>query len=91
MKDNARIFADRQLAYFDELMKRSAPVSGEAVAAQRACIRFCGDLQEVMASILAEVPAGKVEETVSRWICEMSAAVYGDGASAVQKVKGAGK
>lgn len=90
MKDNAKIFAERQLAYFDELMKRSAPVSGEAVAAQRACIRFCGDLQEVMASVLAEVPAGKVEETVSRWIREMSESVWGGTVSPVQK-KGAGK
>ena len=89
MKDNAKIFAERQLAYLEELMKRSAPVSGETVAAQRACIRFCGDLQEIMASILADVPAGKAGETVSGWIRDVSTVVWaGKPAPAFVKVKG---
>lgn len=92
MKDDARIFAERQLAYFDELMQRTAPVSGTRAAAYRACIRFCGDLQEVMASLITAIPDGKVEKTVQNWIREISTAVWADKpAPAAEKAKGAAK
>lgn len=91
MSDHAEIFADRQITYFNELLRYSAPVSGVTVAAQRACVRFCGDLQDVMAARLVEIPPEQVPETVAAWFRGISGAVFGEAfpAPAEPKRKGA--
>lgn len=88
MSEHAEIFADRQITYFNELLRYSAPVSGVTVAAQRACVRFCGDLSEVIASRLTEIPPERVPETVAAWFRGISEAVFAPAPVPEPKKKG---
>lgn len=92
MTDNARTFSGRQLAYFNELLRYTAPVSGITVAAHRACLRFLGDVAEIMAARLAEIPPEQIPAVIEQWFQTCSDAVFAPAepgkAGSPQKAKG---